>query len=198
MDWNIPAVLGADVVFSSYFKQPDIIKSTNSRSKKKIGIIVRDWDWEKSGNSYISTLIEFYKSYSNAELQFIVFAPAKDKHWITMLKKENVLIWDPQKYSINSFLEELNLFDAFITARYHGAIIASLLKKPVICVEIEPKLKILTEQVKELKLWEKPFEIAKLEELVSQLDYEVDYEFSLKERKAKANTMLLDFKKKLK
>ncbi|MBF4485999.1 MULTISPECIES: polysaccharide pyruvyl transferase family protein [unclassified Flavobacterium] len=193
--WNIPATLGADVVFSSYFEKPTCIKSEGFNEKRKIGIIVRDWDWEKSGNNYINVLIEFYKTYSDAELQFIVFAPSKDKEWIGKLKNENFLAWDPEKYSIESFLEELNIFDGFITARYHGAIIASLLNKPVVCVEIEPKLRILTEQVKEIKLWEKPFNMQHLIKLVDELNFDVDYETSLKDRRANADTMLLEFKK---
>nr|WP_315255268.1 polysaccharide pyruvyl transferase family protein [uncultured Flavobacterium sp.] len=195
-EWKISATLGADVVFSSYFTEIDFKKSKNIRSKKKIGIIVRDWDWEKSGRNYINNLLEFYKSYSNVELQFIVFAPSKDKEWILKLKNENPLIWDPQKYSVTSFLEELNEFDGFISARYHGAIVATLLQKPVICVEIEPKLKILTEQVKEIKLWEKPFDTEQLNNFVSTLDYDIDYTKSLKERKLKADHMLLEFKKR--
>ena len=196
LDWNISATLGADVVFSSYFEKPDL-KTIESTKNKKIGIIVRDWGWEESGNSYINILIEFYKTFSHAELQFIVFAPSRDREWIARLKNENVLIWDPNKYSIDSFLEELNIFDGFITARYHGAIISSLLNKPVICVEIEPKLKILTEQVKEFKLWNKPFDIDQLKTMVDQLNYNIDYANSLKERKANADHMLLEFKKHL-
>jgi polysaccharide pyruvyl transferase WcaK-like protein len=195
-DWNIPATLGADVVFSSYFMKIDVKKAIDTRPKKKIGIIVRDWEWEESGRNYIDNLIKFSKSYSDVEMQFIVFAPSKDKGWLAKLKNENALIWDPQKYSINLFLEELNTFDGFISARYHGAIIAALLQKPVICVEIEPKLKILTEQVKEIKLWQKPFDIEELVKLVNQLNYDVDYANSLEERKIKADHMLLEFKKR--
>jgi polysaccharide pyruvyl transferase WcaK-like protein len=195
-DWNIPATLGADVVFSSYFMKIDLKKAIDTRPKKKIGIIVRDWEWEESGRNYIDNLIKFSKSYSDVEMQFIVFAPSKDKGWLAKLKNENALIWDPQKYSINLFLEELNTFDGFISARYHGAIIAALLQKPVICVEIEPKLKILTEQVKEIKLWQKPFDIEELVKLVNQLNYDVDYANSLEERKIKADHMLLEFKKR--
>lgn len=195
-DWNISATLGADVVFSSYFMEIDFKKQENKSSKKKIGIIVRDWDWEKSGRDYINNLLEFYKFYSNAELQFIVFAPSKDKEWIVKLKNENPLIWDPKKYSIKSFLEALNEFDGFISARYHGAIVASLLQKPVVCVEIEPKLKILTEQVKEIKLWQKPFDKEQLAAFVDTLDYDIDYTPSLEERKLKADYMLLEFKKR--
>ncbi|AYN05209.1 polysaccharide pyruvyl transferase family protein [Flavobacterium sp. 140616W15] len=195
-DWNIPATLGADVVFSSYFTKVELKTTTDRQPKKKIGIIVRDWNWEESGKNYINNLIGFYKSYSNVELQFIIFAPSKDKDWILKTKNEKVLIWDPIKYSIKSFLEELNEFDGFISARYHGAIVAALLQKPVICVEVEPKLKILTEQVKEIKLWEKPFDIKMLEKLVGQLNYDIDYGDTLKERKLKADFMLLDFAKR--
>ena len=194
LDWEIASVLGADVVFSSYFVQPEIEKTVRNNSKKRIGIIVRDWEWEESGKGYINELMEFYKSYSDAVLQFIVFSPLKDKHWIAKLKHENVLIWNPHKYSIKSFLSELNVFDAFISARYHGAIIASLLNKPVICVEIEPKLKILTEQIESLKLWEKPFNVHQLIEHVKHLDYDIHYEKSLLNRRIKADLMLKEFK----
>ncbi|MBP4141511.1 polysaccharide pyruvyl transferase family protein [Flavobacterium sp. P4023] len=194
--WKVDANLGADVVFSSYFKLLNVNKKESTSTKRKLGIIVRDWDWEESGKKYIHNLIEFYESYSEVELQFIVFAPSKDKNWIKELKNKNTLIWDPEKYSIEIFLNKLNDFDGFISARYHGAIIGALLQKPVICIEIEPKLKILTEQVPEIKLWKKPFDINELVTLVQQLDYEVNYEISLVERKLKSDAMLLDFKRK--
>lgn len=197
-EWNVPSILGADVVFSSYFDLPSLEKKIKKKSDKKIGIIVRDWEFEDTGSSYISKLKEFYnKEKKNSDIQYIVFAPLKDKNWIKDLADENVLIWNPETYSISDFLNELNKFDLIISARYHGAIIASLLNKPVICVEIEPKLRILTEQMKEILLWEKPFSIDKLYDLIKGIDYDTDYSHSLNEQKKKSDLMLEIFKNKL-
>lgn len=193
-DWGIPSILGADVVFSSYFKHEIEKKNTEEKKNKKIGIIVRDWDYEDSGKAYISELLKFVKSKESEDYKIIIFAPKKDKNWIKEISEDKLVVWDPSKFSINEFLEILNEYDAFISARYHGAIIAALLGKPVICVEIEPKLKILVDQIKEFKLWEKPFKIEALRELIKDIDYNVDYSISLESRKNLANKMLKNFK----
>ena len=193
-EWNINAVLGADVVFSSYFNKSDYYTSNlEEKRNNKIGIIVRDWDYEESGNSYIEILQKFYRE-NSTQYQIIVFAPDKDKKWINSMKDENIIVWNPKKNTVGEFLHILNSFDALISARYHGAIIGALLSKPVICIEIEPKLKILTEQVKEMKLWKKPFDIENLKLLIGQLDNNIDYSLSLNERKVLADNMLLEFK----
>jgi len=192
-EWNIECVLGADVVFSSYFSLPPLEKTTNI--KRKIGVIVRDWKWEKSGASYIEKLKQFIgESGDEIEYQFIVFAPHVDKKWMLYLSDTDTLVWNPEIDDVTNFLNKLNTFDAFISARYHGAIIAAILGKPVICVEIEPKLSILCEQVPELKLWKKPFDITSLKSLISTIDYDVDYSGSLTERGEKADSMLKLFK----
>lgn len=196
-EWDIKAVLGADVVYSRYFRLPEL-KQIRKGAKKKIGIIVRDWTWEATGHAYIEKLKDFYRDYSESEMKFIIFSPQKDKEWMRTVKGNDALVWDPDKYTVNQFLNELNTFDVFITARYHGAIIASLLSKPVISVEIEPKLKILTEQVKEIKLWKKPFDTKELVDLLKRVDYEVDFSLSIQERRKRADSMLDAFKGYLK
>src|SRR5690606_3724960 len=95
------------------------------------------------------------------------------------------------------FLNSLNQFDAFITARYHGAILGSLLNKPTIAIEIEPKLRILTEQIPEILLWSKPFQIENLKSLVSRLNYHVDYSQSNKILIDLSDKMLLEFKNQI-
>ncbi len=192
--WGIPSILGADVVFSSYFSLPKFENTNNY--KKKIGIIVRDWNWEQSGADYIDSLIDLELEDENqCDIVYIIFAPLKDKKWIKLLSNKNVLIWDPNKFSINQFLETINSFDALISARYHGAIIGALLGKPVICIEIEDKLKILTNQLPQLKLWRKPFEKGKLLDLIRNLEYDVDYSESLMLLKNRADMMFERFKK---
>ncbi len=197
---NIDAIFGADVVFSDYFKLPKLSKELKTNKKKKIGLIVRDWGWEEEGEAYIEKLLNFYKKNKekdDEEYQFIIFSSIKDKDWILRLKQEQILLWMPKTDSIDDFVLKLNDFDAFISARYHGAIIGVLLSKPVICVEIEPKLELLTNQLKELKLWRKPFEEADLVELINSLDYNISYK-SLNSLRIRSNNMLSEFSAKFK
>ena len=48
-------------------------------------------------------------------------------------------------------------FDSLISARYHGAIFGAILGKPVICIDIEPKLRLVSEFLAGL-LWPQPFD----------------------------------------
>ncbi|MEI5983684.1 polysaccharide pyruvyl transferase family protein [Sphingobacterium sp. PU5-4] len=195
-EWGIDAVLGADVVFSSYFSLPENSDRNSKKKNKKHGYIVRDWDYEGTGQAYIKQLNDYLLTTSNDD-KVIILAPLKDKNWIKAIPQEKLLIWDPNKFTIEQFLEKLDEFDGFISARYHGAIIAALLNKPVICIEIEPKLRILADQIKEFQLWEKPFVVEKLKKMVDSFDYSIDYSASLMERKRLADSMLANFKLEL-
>ncbi|HTN39092.1 MAG TPA: polysaccharide pyruvyl transferase family protein [Arachidicoccus sp.] len=195
-EWNINAVLGADVVFSSFFKINEYLVERNFKGdqvKKKLGIIIRDWGLDEDGDLYIEKIMEFYKSTEDFESKFIIFAPHKDPKFMDRLKDENILVWDPDKYTLSDFIAELNLFDIFISARYHGAIVAALLNKPVICIEIEDKLKILSQQIPELKLWKKPFLTSELELILENIDKTPDYRESLSHLNQKADLMLENF-----
>lgn len=202
--WGLDnAILGADICFSDFLKFDSnfISKPKRISEKKKIGVIVRDWKHEKEGRAYYDSLLEFVKitdNNSEFEIQFIIFAPKKDLEWIDILKGRNVLCWDPNTVTISSFLSQMDEFDAFISSRYHGAIFGLLLGKPVICIEIEPKLKILTEQIKELYLWKKPFDVNELTNLLLSLDYSVQYEKSVNHQKELSNSMFLSFETYLK
>lgn len=194
-EWDIKASFGADIAFSSYFKYKPTTNLKPSVSKnKKVAIIVRDWVWEETGKGYYSPIVELYKKENkNFDFQFVVFAPFKDPDWMTKLQGEDFLFWDPNKYSIQDFLDILNSFDVFISSRFHGAIIGALLNKPVIAIEIEPKLRILTEDVKEIELWEKPFKIKDIEDKLQALNYDVDYSKSLLELKNRSDLGLKEF-----
>lgn len=197
---EIRSTLGADVVFSTYFKSfVDRIKNkskeTTIKNSKKIGIIVRDWDWDEAGRSYYDRLIKLISLRGDFDFEFIVFAPYKDKEWLKRLKNLPKLIWNPEEHSVEDFMLKLNNFDGFISARYHGAILASLLAKPVVCVEVEDKLRILTTQVKEMCLWEKPFDSGQLlDYLENFFDRKINYDDSIGELRNRADNMLIEFK----
>lgn len=195
-DWKIENSLGADIAFSSHFKFNIDEISGLRPGKKKIGIVVRDWVWEESGQGYFSPIINLYKSSVFSEIydfQFIVFAPFKDPFWMDKLKNEEVLVWDPNIHTIEGFLNLLNHFDGFISARFHGAIIGAILGKPVIAIEIEPKLAILASEIEEFQLWKKPFVVSELHYLLDTLNFNVDYSKSLARLKERADKGLDDF-----
>jgi len=161
--WGIKnALLRTDLCF-----MPEIINfilgnlEKISQTQKKIGVIVRNWHHDLKGNSYVSTLREAVKELRalGFEIRYILFSE-KDKDWINILinDRESFILWEPSKIDILSFFSELNNFDAFITSRYHGAVFASILKKPVICIEIEPKLYQISKLLERgSELWYWPF-----------------------------------------
>jgi len=106
-------------------------------------------------------------------VQFISFAKT-DKKWLELLeaKSEDIRVWDPEHDDIKSFLEYLSEFDVFLTARDHGAVFASILGKPVVCIGIEEKLCLIAELLGAgARLWEYPFQPSRCEELISDFDY---------------------------
>lgn len=193
-DWNIQSFLGADVVFSSGFNKY-IQNVPQAEDSGKIGIIVRDWEWKNSAADYQEQLISFVNANPQLDVTFIVFAKDKDPKWMKRIQDYKSIVWNPETMEINDFIEILNSFSTFITARYHGAIIAGLLGKKVICVEIEPKLRILTEQIPSFALWNNDFDIPKLNDLV-QSDLEKDHQKYISELRSKADEMLNQFVKK--
>jgi len=190
-DWNIKSFLGADVVFSSYFYK-HINQVPKIDNTDKIGIIVRDWDWKNSAVDYQDQLVNFVNSNPHLDVTFIVFAEDKDPKWMKRIKDYKSIVWHPETMEINDFINTLNTFSTFITARYHGAIIAGLLGKKVICVEIEPKLKILTEQIPSFALWSDDFDIQVLNDLVKS-NLENDHQKYIADLRLKADDMLNEF-----
>jgi polysaccharide pyruvyl transferase WcaK-like protein len=193
-EWNIKSFLGADVVFSSGFNKY-IQNVPQTEDSNKIGIIVRDWDWKNSVADYQEQLISFVNSNPHLDVTFIVFAKDKDPKWMKRIQDYKSIVWHPETMEINDFIQTLNSFSTFITARYHGAIIAGLLGKKVICVEIEPKLRILTEQIPSFALWDNRFDIGKLEDLLKS-DLEDDHQKYISDLRSKADDMLNQFVKK--
>lgn len=80
-----------------------------------------------------------------------------------------------------------------ISARYHGAIIGALLGKRVICIEVENKLNLLSQQIPGISLWKKPFGLDELYHHMQNTE-KIDKR-SLEGLKLKADKMLHEFKK---
>jgi polysaccharide pyruvyl transferase WcaK-like protein len=172
-DWNVNSPLfGADICYSRYLDIEIKNQKQQTNQRKQIGVIVRDWIHENEGAKYFEPLQNTVASAAaQYDFTYIVFSKDQDIRWMSKLSSgANFITWNPDDDSINNFLNILDDFDGFITARYHGGVFASILNRPTICVEIEPKLKILSEQIEGFKLWSYPFEEKSLKSLLPSLD----------------------------
>lgn len=142
---------------SKYVKVADV-----QISKHIIGIVVRDWNHDKKGDAYNKTIFSVAETLIDRgfDICFILFAGSNDSLWIQRIQTQGFryLLWNPQSDTLELFINKLSKFSMFITARYHGAVFASLLRKPSVCIGIEQKL----EQFAELlgdggRLWKYPF-----------------------------------------
>jgi polysaccharide pyruvyl transferase WcaK-like protein len=139
---------------------------------RRIGLIVRDWPHDAEGAAYAKPLMDVAERLKGAgyEVRFVLFRAKGESDWAARLKvrDEAPLMWEPESQSIADFFRELARFDCFVSARYHGAIFAALLGKPMVCIEIEQKLRLVAELLQS-RLWKQPFEDARCLELVDRI-----------------------------
>jgi len=122
----------------------------NSADKvKKIGVIVRDWNYGTVEDNYAENLVKSVDVLreSGFKVQFIVFSDLRDKDWLIRLSNdgEDILMWNPDIQTIDGFMSDLEAYDLFISARFHGVIFSTLLNKPAISIALEPKLELVKE-----------------------------------------------------
>ncbi len=150
--------------------------STGTTSSiKKVGVIVRDWPHSYEGQIYAAPLFKVVSELRRGgkKVGFICFSKRNDSGWIKRLedKHEYVTVWNPERDSISSFLGLLSGYDVFITARYHGAVFASIIAKPTVCIEIEQKLALVSELLGDgARLWTYPFKATDCMKHIEELE----------------------------
>lgn len=172
--------LGADLCYlpglwDGYSSQP---KLASGKRAERIGVIVRDWPHSMEGDSYADALFEVVATLRSQgrEVQFVCFAEDQDPVWVTRLDQEgeDFLSWQPEKDTVARFLSALSTFDLLVTSRYHGAVFSSLIGKPVVCIEVEPKLRLVSELLGSgASLWSQPFTVSECLGRIGEL--EADY-----------------------
>jgi polysaccharide pyruvyl transferase WcaK-like protein len=190
---------GTDICFAKGI----VNNNASNRSEKitSIGVIIRDWNYGTEEDNYKDNLLQAVALLrkNNYIVQFVVFSDLRDKDWISTLKhcNEDYITWNPDNNTIESFMDQLNLFDLFISARFHGIIFSSLLNKPAISIAIEPKLELVRENAI-CKVWQ-PINGTKEELLNLVNEYNDEYKQSvidcqdLVEKKSKRCAEMLDF-----
>ena len=190
---------GTDICFAK-----GVVNEAASNSSDKIttiGVIIRDWNYGTDEDGYKDNLLAAVSLLRdrNYKVQFIVFSDLRDTDWLNTLKSinEDILVWNPDSHTIENFMDTLNNFDLFISARFHGVIFSTLLNKPAISIAIEPKLELVKENAV-CKVWH-PMNDNK-EQLVNLVnEYNNEYEKSILDcknlvtEKSKLYSDMIDF-----
>jgi polysaccharide pyruvyl transferase WcaK-like protein len=173
-------VLRSDLCYFPGIWESGIAISETAQPKsgiERIGVIPRDWPHTGEGESYTGPLLETVDILRAAgkEVEFISFSQRHDGEWLSRLadRNEPCHLWNPDEQTILEFLNLLSYYDAFITARYHGAVFASLLGKPFVGIEVEQKLRLICELFGDgARLWRYPFDVSESVYQISDLDRE--------------------------
>ncbi|WP_312993432.1 polysaccharide pyruvyl transferase family protein [Chryseobacterium flavum] len=151
---------------SSYFNE--------SSSLKKVGVVVRDWNHTGS-QDYYDKLIRFVEKLRNEkyEVTFISLDKRSDVFWTKYFveNKENFIQWDADRMTFDEFYGLFSQFDLHITARFHGAVFASMFHIPFITIEVEQKLKMIAENYEGgAYCWKNDFDLEKIMNLVKKVE----------------------------
>jgi len=169
--WGLDRVVfGADLCFVDHWwtRQGAVSRSAGTPTRS-IGVIVRDWPHDTDGDTYATPLLRATAALraEGLRVDFISFSPKADAGWRRELGRagERIVEWGPDAGSVDEFLQQQANYDCLVSSRYHGAIFGALVGTPVICVDIEPKLRIAADTVQG-RLWRKPFDDSELLALV--------------------------------
>ena len=141
-NWGIAASKYVDLCFYTE-RFNDIAKKANTEKDfYDVGFIVRDWGYRET--DYADKLIAAAKELKalGVSSRFIIFSSKEDEKSRSKLMTAGVdfLEWYDDESRFEEFMLELNRHNMFITARFHGAIFASLLNKPFAIISIDRKL----------------------------------------------------------
>jgi polysaccharide pyruvyl transferase WcaK-like protein len=173
--WGIGhAVVGADLCFADT-ALADLLPSSRERgTPRSIAAIVRDWPHSREGAAYLEPLMQCTDRLraNGYAVTFYSFCGEDDDRLIRCLSERGhaVAVWRPERDAIDGFLREIAAHEIMVTARYHGAVLASLMRMPFICVEVEPKLRLAAETLGMAQyLWRQSFSPDALSALVERL-----------------------------
>jgi len=150
--YKLPHFLGADICLSDYFYNKFNFKHINDiSSKENVGIVLRCWDHNENGNILNEKIFNWINlNNEKFKITLFIFSQENDsslKEISIDIKNIKVEIWNPEKDTFENYLYKISLMDFMITSRYHAAIFNLNFNIPTICLGIEPKLKLIAEEV---------------------------------------------------
>lgn len=137
--------------------------SGKNANPDRVGFVVRDWPHTESGELYSESILSLVQSLSldGYSPEFFLFKK-DDIGWQKELQKTGypVHIWQGSQQKTGPFFSELEKCSILVTARYHGAVLAAIMRRPCICIDIDPKLSLLSQVLGSgSETWSHPFSI---------------------------------------
>ena len=128
-----------DIAFLTKYWLPSELQEKKQTRLSRVGFILLDWHQDsevyfRNAKSATEQLIE--KGY---KVSFFSFQKSYDKRYRAYFDNQ-VIAWDPHKYSLKQFLSLLQNQDVIVSARAHGAIVGACLGVPSVCLGITLKL----------------------------------------------------------
>jgi len=174
--WGVERLtLGSDLCYmKELWGMPEIHGNSKEINKNNIGIIIRDWPHTIDGARFVGPLLEAAAALSSEGfgVTFISLCPASDEQCLEILKTTDyeVMTWDPSAHSVGEFVKSLARFAIIVTARYHGAVLASTIGIPVVTIDIEQKLSLVSGILSDQRYsWHPPFDAIVLCRLVKDI-----------------------------
>jgi len=128
-----------------------------------VAVVIRQWN--HFGESYLLPLFHAVEQLRSRGIKvtFVSFQPSADSKVIGFLREkgEEVLQWVPVRQTIKGFMRSLGKHSLIVSARAHGAMLSSIMGIPCVCIEIEPKLRLIGEQIG-ARIWSKPYKSQEL------------------------------------
>jgi polysaccharide pyruvyl transferase WcaK-like protein len=129
-----------DLAFIDEWWNPTLQQSKKNATLT-IGVVLRDWIPDNHAHLNVMMDVARLLKGEGYQLKFFAFDNATDQEFIRQFSKGFPMhVWNPETMSLNSFVAELATCDLMVSSRAHGAIVATCLGIPAICLEIEPKL----------------------------------------------------------
>ncbi len=167
---NKNTYLYSDLVFGQKYWLP--IPVEVKKDKDLILFIVRGW---KYSNNELKAELELAKrlNKNGKKIKFMLFNLEADIKCKKIIERESnfeILVYDENNYFF--FLEQLKKSSLVITQRAHGAIIASILGVPTVCLGIEIKLKNIHLMLKNSSVYfDYPLNTDKMEKIIMDEKY---------------------------
>ncbi len=145
----------------------------NISDKPVVGMILRDWKLSSFGFDIINKLLDFEYNHEEYNYVYISFHKTYDQVIFDKLKGKTTIIWDPGKFSINSYIQQIKqTCNVVVSTRAHGVLLPAMSYIPIIAIEIEQKLRAVHEM---MPLSTKLVSGAELDKLPDYIDLCLNY-----------------------
>ncbi|QOI97189.1 MAG: polysaccharide pyruvyl transferase family protein [Flammeovirgaceae bacterium] len=135
-------LLSTDLAFYTDYWQP--VKKAN-HNERKIGFVLRHW---KGGNDYIDDAINVANNLAKDgfSITFFLFEAVHDLPCLQKLPNDYAVVkWPDDGANRGKFFDRFCEQSLVVSARFHGAILAATFQMPTIGIELDPKMRTLTE-----------------------------------------------------